>query len=130
MLKTKPGCFVAFFTKKLSTSALSAFLVCTFISSAHTQSFSAGEEDRVKELVREYILENPEIIAEAITLLQAQQETTRVKRQQQTLSELREELHNPTENTIIGNPDGPVTVIEFFDYNCGSMWVDLQTEFL
>lgn len=86
---------------------------------AQDAGFNAAEEGRVKELVREYILENPEIIAEAVTLLQAKQETQRQERQQETLANLQDRLANPPEGTVIGNPDGSVTVVEFFDYNCG-----------
>ena len=86
---------------------------------AQDADFTTAQEGRVKDLVREYILENPEIIAEAITLLQARQETQRQERQQQTLASLKDRLANPPEGTVIGNPDGSVTVVEFFDYNCG-----------
>ena len=88
-------------------------------SGVQAQSFTEDEESRIRELVREYILDDPEIIAEAITLLQARQETARVERQQQNLADLQDELRNPVENTVIGNPDGDITVVEFFDYNCG-----------
>ena len=82
-------------------------------------NFSASETQQIKGLVREYILENPEIIAEAITLLQAKQETAKNDRQRANIAQLQPALLNPPENTVIGNPDGDVTVVEFFDYNCG-----------
>ena len=119
MLKNQPSYVAALFTKTLSTIIVSTFLLCSINSSPLAEPFSKGEEGRVKELVREYILENPEIIAEAITLLQGQQETARKERQKKNLEEFREEINNPPENTIIGNPNGSVTVVEFFDYNCG-----------
>ncbi len=82
-------------------------------------TFSAAEEERINELVRKHILDNPEIIAEAITLLQSRQEAQRQERQQETLMSLIDDLRNPPEGTVIGDPDGDVTVVEFFDYNCG-----------
>lgn len=81
--------------------------------------FSDQQRDQVKELVREYILENPEIISEAIMALQAREEEARADQQAAALSTHRNALLNPNENTIIGNPSGDVTVVEFFDYNCG-----------
>lgn len=89
------------------------------VAQSQDVDFSSTEEDRIKELVREYILENPEIIAEAITLLQSRQETARLERQQANLEDLQDALRNPPENTVMGNPEGDVTVVEFFDYNCG-----------
>ncbi len=109
--------------KNLGKSIIGFFLVLCALSPsaamAQNEVFSQNEETRIKGMVREYILENPEIIAEAITLLQAKQETAKSERLQQNLQQLQSELRNPPENTVIGNPDGSITVVEFFDYNCG-----------
>ncbi|MEQ8733540.1 MAG: DsbA family protein [Rhodospirillaceae bacterium] len=103
----------------LAYLAAAACALWAVTAAAQVNNFSQPQEDRIKELVREYILENPEIIAEAITLLQANQESAKLERQQQNLAQLQAELIDPPENTVIGNPDGQVTVVEFFDYNCG-----------
>tara|TARA_R110000868_G_scaffold91449_6_gene253593 strand:+ start:1376 stop:2143 length:768 start_codon:yes stop_codon:yes gene_type:complete len=102
------------------------FLLCaaaTFLaapSCAQDESAFSGEQrEELKGLVREYILENPEIISEAIVALQAKDEQTRADQQAQALSTHKDALFNPVEGTIIGNPKGDVTVVEFFDYNCG-----------
>ncbi|MFL2771617.1 MAG: DsbA family protein [Rhodospirillaceae bacterium] len=95
------------------------FLIISYSASAQEGAFSPAERDRIKEITREYILENPGIIAEAITLLQTQQKDAQLERQKERIKSLASELRNPPEETIIGNPDGKVTVVEFFDYNCG-----------
>jgi len=82
-------------------------------------SFSNQQRDQVKGLVREYILENPEVIREAIMALQAKEEKASADRKYEALATHKDALLNPSENTIIGNPEGDVTVVEFFDYNCG-----------
>ena len=51
--------------------------------------------------------------------MQAKDEQTRADQQAQALSTHKDALFNPVEGTIIGNPKGDVTVVEFFDYNCG-----------
>ncbi len=84
-----------------------------------TNSFSTQQRDEVKSLVRDYILENPEIISEALTLLQAKEEHARSEKQAQTLTTHKRALFDPKEGTVIGNPKGDVTVVEFFDYSCG-----------
>lgn len=110
-----------FVLKRLSaTFALAlALLGHNVPSEAQEAGFTAEQEARIDELVRKHILDNPEIIAEAITLLQSRQEAERQERQQETLMSLLDDLRNPPEGTVIGNPDGRVTVVEFFDYNCG-----------
>lgn len=116
-------CFQPFLArhKHLAVASLSLILGL-FVQNqgfAQEQQFTAPQAQEIKGLVREYILENPEIITEAITLLQSKQEIEKLDRQRQNLQQLQSELQNPPENTIIGNPDGNVTVVEFFDYNCG-----------
>ncbi len=103
----------------LSAALCSLSLLSGSNAIAQDADFSSAEEQRIKELTREYILENPEIIVEAVALLQSRQETASLEKQQQTLLQLQSDLRNPPEETVIGNPDGSVTVVEFFDYNCG-----------
>lgn len=61
---------------------------------------------------REYLLANPEVLPEAMDVLQ--------RRQQQALIEpLRGELETPFPGAVLGNPNGAVTLVEFSDYACG-----------
>lgn len=88
--------------QRVSKIILAHFVIaaCTLLAataSAQVTDFSPPQENRIKELVREYILENPEIIAEAITLLQANQESAKLERQQQNLAQLQAELIDPPE---------------------------------
>ncbi len=82
-------------------------------------ALSAAQKDEVKKLVREYILENPSIISEAINALEAQADKIKIDKRASVMLSRRQELLNPTEGTVLGNPKGDVTVVEFFDYNCG-----------
>jgi protein-disulfide isomerase len=61
---------------------------------------------------REYLLANPEVLPEAMEVLQ--------RREQQALIEpLRGELERPFPGAVLGNPNGTVTLVEFSDYACG-----------
>jgi protein-disulfide isomerase len=82
-------------------------------------AFTGTQKEEIKKLVREYILENPGIITEAVDALQAQEEKAKADKQAAVAKARRQELYNPSEGTVIGNPKGDVTVVEFFDYNCG-----------
>lgn len=75
-------------------------------------------EDRVKELVLETIRENPKIIREAIELLQRQQQDEQAKQLKGVLSNNRDTIERDPNAPVLGNPEGRVTVVEFFDYNC------------
>jgi protein-disulfide isomerase len=69
--------------------------------------------------VREYLLANPEVIEEAIGALQQKKDTERVAMQQDVLKGAQRELYDAPANVVLGNPKGSVTIVEFFDYNCG-----------
>ena len=73
----------------------------------------------VEKIVREYLLANPEIMLEVQDALEKKQEEMRVAQQKQTLEERSETVFNSNHQMVIGNPDAPITVVEFFDYNCG-----------
>ena len=78
----------------------------------------ALSEDRVKELVYEAIRENPGIVLEAVEILRARDAQAQAQAQSDVLSNQRDILENDPNAPVLGNPDGDVTVVEFFDYNC------------
>ncbi|KPF43041.1 DsbA family protein [Rhizobium sp. AAP43] len=69
--------------------------------------------------IREYLLENPEVLVEAQQALQEKQETARMKQAKVAVSSNTDKIFKSTYDVAIGNPKGDVTVVEFFDYNCG-----------
>ena len=75
-------------------------------------------EERVKELVLEAIRENPGIVIEAIQMIEERQETAKAFEAKQVLTSNRDALERDPNAPVLGNPDGDVTVVEFFDYNC------------
>lgn len=76
------------------------------------------DEDRIKSLVYEAIRENPGIIMEAVRLLDEQQQREQAAAAGATLSTIRDQLEQDPNAPVLGNPEGDVTVVEFFDYNC------------
>ncbi|MDU8929831.1 DsbA family protein [Alisedimentitalea sp. MJ-SS2] len=75
-------------------------------------------KDDVKRLALEAILENPEIIMQAVDILQKREAEAEAATAQSVLSEQRDLLENDANAPVIGNPAGDVTIVEFFDYNC------------
>ncbi|NDW01484.1 DsbA family protein [Salipiger sp. PrR002] len=76
------------------------------------------DEARVKELVLEAIRENPEIIMEAVALLEQRQADAQAQNEADVLRNQRDLIERDPNAPVLGNPDGDVTVVEFFDYNC------------
>jgi protein-disulfide isomerase len=92
--------------------AISMFALSTL---AYAEPLS---EERVKELILETIRENPRIVREAIELLQRQESEEQAKQAKAVLSNNREIIEKDPNAPVLGNPEGNVTVVEFFDYNC------------
>ena len=97
-------------------TALAAALVL-HAAAAHAQDALRSDDD-IKALVLEAIRENPSIIAEAFELLQQEEAKAQAEAVQKVLSEGRAALERDPTVPVGGNPEGSVTVVEFFDYNC------------
>lgn len=80
-----------------------------------------AELDRtaVEKIVRDYLLANPEIMLEIQTALEIRQQQEQRLARTATITEQANEIFNAGYDGIVGNPDGEITVVEFFDYNCG-----------
>ena len=68
--------------------------------------------------VRAYILANPEIIVEAANQLEARQNETEANELTALITTASDEIFNDPASPVGGNPDGDVSLVEFFDYNC------------
>lgn len=101
---------------RITTASLLALSSAMLSPAAFAQSLDEG---RVKELVLEAIRENPDIIREAISILQTQEAEEQAAQAALALQQSRDALENDPNAPVLGNPDGTVTVVEFFDYNCG-----------
>ena len=80
--------------------------------------FTALQKNDIRNTVREYLLDNPQVIVEAIELLQAQQQQSQQRQNRGAIAANMEQLVNSRVDPFIGNPDASVTVVEFFDYQC------------
>jgi protein-disulfide isomerase len=85
---------------------------------APPMSRQAAELDDFEQRVREYLLENPEVIMEALRILEQRQRAAEAENLNRTIAERSEEILNDPAAPVGGNPSGDVTLVEFFDYNC------------
>ncbi|WP_288901456.1 DsbA family protein [uncultured Sneathiella sp.] len=76
-------------------------------------------EDEFGERVRAYLLSNPQVLREVIAELAKQEEMAAATDRKGLLASLSTELKEDGYSFVAGNPDGDVTIVEFFDYRCG-----------
>lgn len=74
--------------------------------------------EEVEQIVREYLMREPEVIYEAIQEFQRRQEEEEQVRQQEMLVSQADEIFDDPRDPVI-NPEGDVVLVEFFDYRCG-----------
>lgn len=106
------------------------FLTSIWLAAVPAQAFdmsnmSDAERQQFRDEIRSYLLENPEVLMEAIDVLRARQdaqaaEDAAAERQadQQLVGQHRDELYNDGISYVGGNPDGDLTIVEFLDYRC------------
>ena len=98
---------------------LSKIVLATVFTAFSFTTVAAQElnEADIKRLALEAILEKPEILIEALSILQERENAALAEAQSTALTELRDDFEQNA--PIFGNLDGSVTLVEFFDYNCG-----------
>lgn len=83
------------------------------------EALSTAQKKEIEALVRDYLVNNPEVIVEAMESLQAKKEQADSDRKVAAIQEYRSALVASAEDPVLGNPKGDVTLVEFFDYQCG-----------
>lgn len=101
-------------------AATVVFLALVAEPSAQSSVSQAKDQKRqeIERIIREYLLQNPEILIEMSQRLEEKQAELRQTQFRDALSSLRSELFEDTSAPIIGNPNGKTVVVEFSDYNC------------
>ncbi len=77
------------------------------------------EQARFEEAIHGYLLDHPNVVVEVLQLLRARDKQAEAQKGRANLVKYRDTLLNDPTSPVGGNPNGDVTVIEFFDYHCG-----------
>lgn len=80
---------------------------------------AAASKSEIEKVVRDYILENPEIIEEALIALDQKQKVAQAAAAQAAIKANADKLYSHEGDYSIGPADAKVTIVEFFDYRCG-----------
>ena len=104
---------------RLFAPALFALALCGAPSAASAQSFSDIQRGDIEKIIKNYLLANPEVLEEAMAELSKRQAIAEVAKHEAGVAKNADAIFNSPRNVVIGNKDGDVTFVEFFDYNCG-----------
>lgn len=98
--------------------ALSACLLTSTAMAGGLGDMTQPERDAFRAEVRQYLLDNPEVIMEAMQVLQSRQDQAAAQADQTALTANAEAIYKDPASWVGGNPDGNITVVEFMDYRC------------
>lgn len=102
--------------KHLRNMLAAATLAVPALFGVSAQDTAPTERKAIESIIEEYLLENPEVIEKAIIELQRRRTLARML---PAVNLYRGYLENDPEAPVLGNPEGDVTIVEFFDYRCG-----------
>jgi protein-disulfide isomerase len=86
---------------------------------ATASAFTPEQRKELATIIKEILVNNPEILLEAQNALEAKMDKIQSERMAVAMKEHATELYRPAGSPVVGNANGDVPVIEFFDYNCG-----------
>lgn len=86
---------------------------------ADTSMFNDAQKRGIEQIVKDYLLQNPKIMVEVQTALEQKMAMEEAERTKTLVAENAKEIYRHPDAPVAGNPDGDITVVEFFDYNCG-----------
>jgi protein-disulfide isomerase len=100
-------------------AAATAVLLASPLLPAAAQSVSPAQRTEIEAIIKDYLIKNPEVLQEAYGELEKRQAAAEAEKHQSAVKEHATALFNSKRQVVLGNPQGDVTMVEFFDYNCG-----------
>jgi protein-disulfide isomerase len=98
--------------------AAAAFAVLPLFP-AQAQSISPAQRGEIEAIIKDYLVKHPEVLQEALEELDSRQNAARAEKAKASIKEAEQTLFHSPRQVVLGNPQGDVTMVEFFDYNCG-----------
>ena len=105
--------------RKFTLGPLLALSLGLAAVTAPAATAEGADKAEIEKIVREYLLANPEILVEVQDALTAKREKQEKVARDKAIAASGAAIFASTADAVIGNPKGDVTVVEFYDYNCG-----------
>src|SRR4051812_21663785 len=96
-----------------------ALVLGASVAPAHAQSFSGPQRTEIEKIIKDYLLAHPEVLQEAMAELEKKQAVAEAEKARTAVKNHSDAIFNSPRHVVLGNPQGDVTFVEFFDYNCG-----------
>src|SRR6195952_4522238 len=107
------------FSFRFLAPALFALALSGTPLTASAQGFSDSQRGDIETIVRSYLIAHPEVLEEAMAELSKRQSAAETEKHEASVAKNADLIFNSPRGVMLGNKDGDVTFVEFFDYNCG-----------
>ncbi|MBB4197972.1 disulfide bond formation protein DsbA [Rhodoblastus sphagnicola] len=102
--------------RKITLAAVAGLLLALPVRAAE---FSAPQKSEIETIVKNYLVSHPEILRDMAAELESRQKTEESDARRAVIAHASKDIFNSDFQAVLGNPTGKVSLVEFFDYNCG-----------
>jgi len=88
-------------------------------AAALAQTFSPDQRHEIENIIKDYLMAHPQVLQDVINELDKQQKQAAAEKARTAIKTNNATIFNSPHEVVLGNPNGNVTMVEFFDYNCG-----------
>jgi protein-disulfide isomerase len=104
---------------RIAFAAAAVSLALAGAAPALAESFSADQREEIGNIIKDYLLTHPEVMQDVMAELEKRQQSAEAEKHRAAVIENKATLFSSPHQVVLGNPQGKVTMVEFFDYNCG-----------
>jgi protein-disulfide isomerase len=101
----------------LTVAGLALAALCT--SGAARAEMSPSQKAEIQGVIKDYLMNNPDVLRDALAEMEKRQKDAEVAARKQAVADAAATIFDSPRQAVMGNPKGKVTLVEFFDYNCG-----------
>jgi protein-disulfide isomerase len=105
--------------RSLRMTALALAAAVGALAAMPALAISPSERPEIEAIIKDYLLKNPEVLRDAMIELQRREAAEEAKARSAAVSSNQKLIYDSPRGVVIGNPKGDVSIVEFFDYNCG-----------
>ena len=105
--------------KPLLRALVAATLLVIAAPLPASAQMTPAQRGEIEAVVKDYLLKNPEVLRDAFVELERRQKAEEEEARIKAVTDLSGLIFNAPKQAVLGNPNGKVTLVEFFDYNCG-----------
>jgi protein-disulfide isomerase len=105
--------------RSLAAGLLAVLLALPASAPVCAQSFTVDQRGEIEQIIKEYLLSHPELLQEVMTELEKRQTVADAEKHRAAVKEHSAAIFTSPRQVTLGNAQGDVTLVEFFDYNCG-----------